>query len=110
MNIREMRKRKGLTLKELGRRVGCSESAMSQYETGKRSPDYETLLKIAEELDTDVVFLLTGSSQQTPAPEDERTKEIIEMIAQLTPQEKDLVIAQLKGILAMRKNHPAPGQ
>ena len=63
MHIREKRKEKGLTLKELGIRIGCSESAMSQYETGKRNPDYETLLKIAEELDTSVAYLLTGSTE-----------------------------------------------
>ena len=60
MNIREKRKEKGITMKELGALVGCSESAISQYETGKRSPDYETLLKLAEELDTSVNYLLTG--------------------------------------------------
>lgn len=58
--IRRLRKQKRLTMKELGSRIGCSESAISQYETGKRSPDYETLLKIAEELETSVNYLLTG--------------------------------------------------
>lgn len=101
MNIREMRKRKGLTLKELGKRVGCSESAMSQYETGKRSPDYETLLKIAEELDTDVVFLLTGSSQQTPAQEDER--EFIRLFQQMSDQQRQFLIALMNTMIATRE-------
>lgn len=60
--IRKLRKQKGLTMKELASRIGCSESAVSQYETGRRSPDYETLLKIAEELETSVNYLLTGES------------------------------------------------
>ena len=66
MNIRDLRKQKGLTLKELGAKVGCSESSMSQYETGRRKPDYKTLLKIAEELGADVDFLLTGETSPRP--------------------------------------------
>lgn len=48
LKLREIRKRAGLTMKELADRIGCSESAISQYETGKRQPDYETLLKISD--------------------------------------------------------------
>ena len=48
LKLREIRKLAGLTMKELGDRIGCSESAISQYETGKRHPDYETLLKISD--------------------------------------------------------------
>ena len=60
-NIRYVRKLRGLTMKELGERVGVGESSISQYETGKREPDNETLLKIAEALDTTVDFLLRVS-------------------------------------------------
>lgn len=53
-------KAKKMTQRELGRRIGCGESTISQYVNGKRSPDYETLLKIAEELDCSVDYLLRG--------------------------------------------------
>lgn len=56
--IREYRKRKGMTMKELGLRVGASESAVGLWETGKRKPSYEMLLKISEELDCSVNDLL----------------------------------------------------
>lgn len=56
--IREARKRKGLTMKELGNRLGLAESTISQYETGKREPDNETLLKIGEILGVSVGYLL----------------------------------------------------
>lgn len=58
--LKRLRKLRNLTQKELGLRIGCSESAISQYESGKRSPDYETLLKMAEELETSANYLLTG--------------------------------------------------
>lgn len=59
--IREYRLRKGWTMKELGDRVGVTESAISLYELGKRKVSDEMLLKISEELDTDVNHLLGQS-------------------------------------------------
>ena len=46
IRIRELRKKCGITMKELGEKIGVAESTISQYETGKRQPDYETLLKL----------------------------------------------------------------
>lgn len=69
--LRTARKEKGLTMKELGEKVGCSESAISQYETGKREADFETLLKIGEVLDCSVDYLLRGGEQkEKPTPEE----------------------------------------
>lgn len=56
--IREIRKALGLTMKELGEKVDVAESTISQYETGKRQPDNETLLKLGEVLDVSVGYLL----------------------------------------------------
>lgn len=46
--IRQLRKQHGMTLKQLGAELGLAESTVSQYETGKRNPDNETLLKLGE--------------------------------------------------------------
>lgn len=50
MLMRDRRKEIGLTQKELADLVGCNESTISQYESGKRQPNFETLLKITEVL------------------------------------------------------------
>ena len=71
VNIREARKAKGITMKELGRLVGTTESAISLYERGMREPSYETLLKIAEELDTSVGYLLGAETKKAPADDGE---------------------------------------
>ncbi len=46
--LRELRKKKEMTMKELGDMIGVAESTISQYETEKREPDFETLLKLGE--------------------------------------------------------------
>ncbi len=55
--LREIRKRKKLTMKELALKVGVSESLISQIETDKVSPAIDTLLKITDELSIDFEYL-----------------------------------------------------
>ena len=62
--LRELRKSKGISLKELGTIIGVAESTMSLYESGKRQPDYETLLKLAEYYGVTVDYLLRGSEEE----------------------------------------------
>lgn len=67
LNLRPVRKRAGITMKELGTKIGVAESTISQYETGKRQPDYETLLKISEFFGVSVDYLL-GVDAPAAAP------------------------------------------
>ena len=48
--IKEIRLLKGISQKELSERLGVSSAMISQYESGKRNPKMETLLKIADAL------------------------------------------------------------
>lgn len=48
--IREARKAKGLTQKELGKKLGIGEPTVNKYENGKINPSLELLNKIAVEL------------------------------------------------------------
>ncbi len=64
LKLKELRKEKGISLKELGSIVGVAESTMSLYENGKRQPDYETLLRLAEYFDVTVDYLLRGTTAQ----------------------------------------------
>ena len=71
IRIRELRKKCGITMKELGEKIGVAESTVSQYETGKRQPDYETLLKLGEYFGVTVDFLL--GAEKAPTKEGERS-------------------------------------
>ena len=68
--LRELRKEKGISLKELGIAMGVAESTMSLYENGKRQPDYETLLKLAEYFHVTVDYLLRGNDNSERLPEE----------------------------------------
>lgn len=54
--IRELRKARGLTQKELGERAGIAEPTIRRYELGKLNPKFETVQKIAKALNVPEAF------------------------------------------------------
>lgn len=66
--IREVRKSRGLTMKQLGKKIGVTESAISQYETDKRQPDSVTLLKLSNLFDVSVDYLLGAATDKKEQP------------------------------------------
>ena len=56
--LKELRKEHKLSMKELGKILGLSESTISLYEAGKREPDIKTLIKMADYFDVSVDILL----------------------------------------------------
>lgn len=64
--IKELRNEKGITLKKLGEILNLGESTMSMYENQKRSPDYDTLLKIAEFFNVSTDYLLGKTAFKNP--------------------------------------------
>lgn len=103
--IREVRKNQNITMKELGLKVGVAESTISQYETGKRQPDHETMIKISETLGVTVGYLM-GADEQKEIPailaDSEVDARIWDRWGQLTEQEKELFLAQIDAVLKLR--------
>lgn len=61
--LKEARERKDMTQSELAKAASIGESTVSFYESGKREPNYETLIKLANILDTTPNYLLTGRQE-----------------------------------------------
>lgn len=60
--LRELRKNKKITMKELGNQLNLAESTISLYETGAREPDNDTLKKIADFFGVSIDYLLGRTS------------------------------------------------
>ena len=56
--LKELRLKKRLTQTELGEKVGVKQSTFTNWENGKREPNFETLLKLASILKTTTSYLL----------------------------------------------------
>jgi transcriptional regulator with XRE-family HTH domain len=65
--IKEARKGKKLTQGELAEQIGVSPASVAMYETGKREPYGETLVRLADALDVTTDFLLgRNTALETP--------------------------------------------
>lgn len=62
--IRDARKKKGLTQKELGERLEVSDVSIAQWENGIRNPRFETRQKLAKALDIDIAELMSETEKQ----------------------------------------------
>lgn len=62
--IRKVRKAKGITGRELARRVGITQTTLSHYETGKTIPPYDVFFDIANALEEQDIRWLAGFSNQ----------------------------------------------
>ena len=67
--LKQLRKEHGYTQEGLGKLMGVSDAAVSQWESGKREASYEVQLKLAELFGVSVDFLLRGAgSNERPVP------------------------------------------
>lgn len=66
-NLTIIRKESHATQQEVADYLGISRQAYGNYESGKREPDYETLLKLGEYFNCSIDYLL-GSSRGVRYP------------------------------------------
>jgi len=74
--LREIRTKRKLTMKQLGEKVGLTESAIGMIERGERNPSYDKLVEIAECFEVDLYYLLGQKDISIKQPIDEN--ELIE--------------------------------
>lgn len=66
--IKDLRKKSGLSQKEFADLFNVHQTAVSQWETGKTTPDKETLIRIASYFDVSVDYLLGKTDIKNPLP------------------------------------------
>ncbi|SHE94827.1 Transcriptional regulator, contains XRE-family HTH domain [Thermoanaerobacter uzonensis DSM 18761] len=67
--IKELRKKKGVTQKELALYLGVSDRAVGYYESGQRTPPPDILQKIADFFHVSVDYLLGRTDVYSPTDE-----------------------------------------
>ncbi len=72
--IKELRMSKGLSLRELGSKLNIDYSTLGHYESGRRRPDFDTLVKLADYFDVSIDYLLVRTND--PSGEDELPKKV----------------------------------
>lgn len=72
--LKQLRKDKNLTQTELGNKINVTKVSISGYESGNRSPDTDTLQRLADyfEVSTDYLLGRTDIPALTPQEKDEQ--------------------------------------
>lgn len=106
--MRELRKAKGLSAKQLGEMVGVAEVTISTYETGKRLPSIDIVCALADILDVSLDMLIRGKEKDRP--EGRSLKEMVNDYENLPDEVLEMNIVVSQAILAERRLHARQGK
>ena len=71
LNLKRAREQMGINQKQLAERLGVAPQSYNHYETGKREPDNEMLIRIANVLEVSTNYLLGVPDPPPPNQDDE---------------------------------------
>lgn len=98
--IKQLRKDKGWTQKELANRIGTSPAQLNKYESGHNTPPLDKLILFAEVLTTTADYLITGNVSENVPISNTRLVQRLQMIDQFDPDEKETAIKLLDALIA----------
>ncbi len=78
--IKTQRTELNLTQKELAEKIGCTDKAISRWETGKGLPDMSFIIPLSKELNVSINELLMGERLITEAETPEEAEKVTEII------------------------------
>ena len=92
--LRILRENKGYNQEKLANMCGLSASTIGMYEQGRRQPDNDTLIKLADIFDVSTDYLLgkTEVKKYEKPYETELEKILFSKAKSLTPEEMKLII------------------
>ena len=93
-NLRELRKQKGLTQKDLCEKLGANRTFISRIETAERIPSLETVVAIANALEVSTDDLLIDSIENS----EKHDNEVDYVLLDCTPGEVKVLTKNLKNL------------
>lgn len=97
LHLKELRKKKGLTLSEVAQAMGVSRQAYSYYENDKRDPDTAMVKALAEFYGVTTDYLLGRDETEIKRLlNDPEVQEIANLYDKLPEEKKALVLAMAR--------------
>lgn len=93
-NLKQLRKEKGMTQTQFASEFNIATRTIAMWETGKRTPDTETLKKIARFFNVSIDFLLDNEKSPTEESEEPEDEELIILnrnAKKLSPEQQKLL-------------------
>ncbi|EPE82870.1 DNA-binding helix-turn-helix protein [Leptospira noguchii str. 1993005606] len=104
-NIRSLRSKKGWSQSELADKVGVHLTHINRIENGKYLPSLDTVVLLAEALESSLDILVNGSTESSKdiRIEDQSFAEKIRLLNSLDEEEKKAVTLFLDSLLSKKK-------
>lgn len=92
--VASLRKHRGLSQKELGKRVGVSQSAIAQIESGmSKTIKGNTLLRLAAALEANPRWIMTGNGEPLRLDDPVELGELMELYELMDDDHKAAIVA-----------------
>ncbi|MFC5775123.1 helix-turn-helix domain-containing protein [Ectobacillus antri] len=107
--LQQLRERKGWSKTFVAKKIGLKNMATyANYEYGKRQPDHEILVKIAELYEVSIDYLLGRSDNEKLTEEqqlqiDDRTRKVIETYMKLTEEHQFVMEEMINNLYKIQK-------
>lgn len=89
--IKTQRTQLNMTQKDLAEKIGCTDKAISRWETGKGLPDMSFIIPLSKELNVSINELLMGEKLITNAVTPEETEMVTEIVKRNDKTLADLI-------------------
>lgn len=101
--VKELRKVKRWTQKELATKLGARVELLNKYECGVHVPPPEKLVELAEVLETSVDYLLTGGRSQEGEIHNKRLFERFRALEGFGTEDQEAVILLVDALIVKRR-------
>ena len=101
--LKELRKQKNLTQNALGEALDLSRELLSNYEQGRREPDFATLIQLANFFGVSVDYLIGHSDILVDNIElNDMENEMVRVFRTLSVEQQEIVIEQARVFLKFK--------
>ena len=101
--LKELRKAKGWTQKELANRLAIRYSHLNKYESGMHAPPFEKLIQLADIFDVSLDSLLKGLPIENEPIRNELLHKRFKMLETFDDDDRETVIKVIDAIIAKRQ-------
>ena len=99
MRLKELRKENNITQEEIAKRIGTSRVNYNRYEVGQIEPNIDILIKLANQYDVSLDYLIGRQFKNDIGYITNDEKELITDYRKLNQINKIKILAELKGFL-----------
>ncbi|MES9904933.1 MAG: helix-turn-helix transcriptional regulator [Sedimenticola sp.] len=105
--IKQLRKQKSWTQKELAKCIEGSYQQLNKYESGIHTPPLDKLIQLSKALDTTIDYLITGQVAEDMPLHNQRLLERFKLLESFNVSDKETVINLIDAMIAKQRMEQA---